>query len=231
MTELCKTAAILHICIELCKLFFMALVSEGIKNIIFDLGNVLLDVDFDKSIDAFKKLGISDSHERYSKASQQGFFRDFEKGDISGEEFLSQLHSLTQNKVNEKNLLSAWNAMLGDFPEKRINLLKRLKSRYRLFLLSNTNIIHYDIFTKKLRDQYGTSLSELLEKEYYSFDLHLRKPDPEIFKYALSNSGLIAHETLYIDDTLEHIESARQSGIIAYHLIEGEDLIELLKDF
>jgi putative hydrolase of the HAD superfamily len=130
--------------------------------------------------------------------------------------------------ISHQQVDDAWNALLLDLPVKRVEMLKLLKPHYRLFLLSNSNQIHYDCYMGRFEKEYGYSMELLFEKLWFSFQLGLLKPDPEIFRYVLNEAGLIPEETLFIDDTLVHVEAARSVGINAFHLKPGLEICNLL---
>lgn len=201
-------------------------IAAGIKNIIFDLGGVLLNLDYQLTVSAFKKLGIEEKF--YSQAQQQKLFDEYEKGLISSEDFRKGLIRIVGSEVEQAHLDTAWNAMLLDMPAERIRLLERLKDRYRLFLLSNTNDIHITAYSAYMKKAFGINdLSHIFEKEYYSYKVGMRKPDKEIFELVLKENDLSPAETLFIDDSPQHIEGARQAGINAYHLQPPETILHL----
>lgn len=202
--------------------------GSKIKNIIFDLGRVILNVDEDLTSEAFKKLGIKDFDEIYSQIRQTSLFDKFEKGSITVDEFRTGLKKDLPNSVNDRAIDDAWNAMLLDLPRERIQLLEQLRSKYRLFLLSNTNEIHIKAYSKILKTRYGfENLSHLFEKEYYSCKIGLRKPDIETFQYILEENSLMPKETLFIDDSSLHVDGAKRAGINAYLLKEDETILDI----
>lgn len=209
------------------------LTMEEIKNIIFDLGNVIININGDKTVDAMKKLGFKDFQESYTLLRQSDLFNWLEKGLITPEKFHSELKIHFNNHISSVMIDEAWNAMLLDFPKKRIELIQKLKSKYRLFLLSNTNVIHYQKYNNDLINQYGFELSSLFEKAYYSFDLGMRKPDMEIFEYVIKDSNLKPLETLFVDDSAENIETANLLGLKTLWLDvdKGDDITKKLKRF
>ena len=195
------------------------------KAIIFDLGGVLMNLSYQKTADAFKLLGLMDFEERYSQARQSGVFDAFETGKISPPEFRANLREWLSPETTDAQIDHAWNAMLLGMPADRIELLRLLKPHYRIFLLSNTNEIHLsEVFRMMQKDHGFPDLSGIMEKEYYSCRMGLRKPDPEIFKTVLKEQNLEPGEVLFIDDSIQHIEGARSVGILSHHLKEKEDL-------
>ncbi|MCH2214253.1 MAG: HAD family phosphatase [Flavobacteriales bacterium] len=202
-----------------------------IKNVIFDLGVVLLDVDYQKTILAFEKLGIQNAKQAFSKHSQDDFFRAFEKGEITDNEFLDGLSILSQ-EADKSSLASAWCAMLGALPEDKMQFLQKLKGKYRLFILSNTNSIHKKWFEKEIDMQYGwDTFASCFDFIGYSHELGERKPNPESYELLIRRYKLERNRTLFIDDTLEHVLGARKTAINAIHYRDGENLEKLLAPF
>lgn len=209
----------------------MNIEPKGIKNIIFDLGNVLLNVNFDATIQEMKNLGIYNIEAIYTRARQTTLFDDFEKGLILESDFLEALQQLTTNNFSNEQLRLSWNKMLGDIPNQRMDMLLRLKKKYNLYLLSNTNIMHYKIYSESIKNKFGIGLADIMNKEYYSFDLKMRKPDLEIFHHVLIDSNIRPSETLFIDDNIDNILTAEKIGINTYHINDTEEVAELLKFF
>jgi len=181
-----------------------------IKNIIFDLGGVILNIDFQRAADSFQKLGLQDFNGLYSQAEQVELFSRLEKGLISPEKFRNDLRKLIKLPISDKDIDSAWNDLILDFPPARLQLLKDLRKNYRLFLLSNTNSIHADFYNRNLRHTHQIDgLEDLFDKVYYSHDIALRKPDKEAFEYLLNAEQLKPQETLFIDDSYPNILTAK----------------------
>jgi putative hydrolase of the HAD superfamily len=195
---------------------------SAIRHIIFDLGGVLLNIDYSATEKAFRQLGISDFQERYSQLSQNSFFDDWETGRLSREDFFKGLQHAGCEALSDAQIEQAWNAMLLDFPLRRLQLLQQLRLRYDLFLLSNTNEIHEEAFNKLLNQTCGwSSLGHFFDKIYFSHRVGLRKPGRDIFKRILQENGLKAEHTLFIDDSPQHIETAKSLGIRTIFLEPG----------
>ena len=202
-----------------------------IKNIIFDLGGVVLNLNYHLTSTAFKKLGAIDFDKYYSQKEQVQLFNFFEKGLISKDEFLLSVQKIFPKEIMRKEITHAWNSMLLDLPDKRLKLLKELKKDYRLFLLSNTNEIHISYFEKQLKLVGQLNyFRESFEKIYYSSRINLRKPDKECFEYVLNDNAIKPEETLFIDDSIQHIKGAQELGIVAYHLKVSECISTLFPD-
>ena len=198
------------------------------KNIIFDLGGVILTIDYKRTIEAFRNLGISNAEELYSKAAQSSLFDTLEKGLLSENNFFTAIRLLSDKPISNNQIKEAWNAILIGLPEENISVLEKLKNNHRLFLLSNTNSIHETAYKEMIVKQYGSFIfDELFEKMYLSHHVHMRKPEPEIFNYVLSDSNLDINETCFIDDSPQHVEGARGVGIRSY-LLKNESIGEFV---
>ena len=202
---------------------------KKIKSIIFDLGEVLLNISYQNTINEFEKLGIENSSSFYSKKLQNNMFNLLETGKISEDEFVSKIQNSCKN-ASEKEIIFAWNSMLLNLPENRIYLLKKLKSEYNIYLLSNTNSIHITAFKKRLGKEKYLEFYNLFDKVYYSHKIGHRKPNAEAFQLIIEENNLNSDEVLFIDDSPQHIEGAKKLGINCYHLKEGEDVISLFPD-
>ncbi len=202
-----------------------------IKNIIFDLGGVIINLDIPKTISEFNKLSNQSFESIYNQLQQTPVFDLFDKGQITEKDFFIELKKALQNDVTDEELLFAWNAMLLDFPKHRLELLSKLKPNYRLFLLSNTNESHVLEFEKTLFASHGyQNLEPFFEKVYYSCRMNQRKPNADIFESVLNENNLIAEETLFIDDSPQHVEGALTLGIKAMLLEKNNEVEDLLKE-
>ena len=185
-----------------------------IKNIVFDLGGVILDIDYTLTVEAFKELGIPRFDEIFSKFQQDRVADEFEKGLISENDFRHHIREAAGVNYDDETIDRAWNAMLLDFPPRRIDMLKQLKTDgYNLFLLSNTNSIHQRAFRHSFEIQFGTAFDNLFTHAYYSHDTGMRKPQKEIFGKVMAEFELQPTETLYIEDSKQHTDAARTLGI------------------
>lgn len=197
-----------------------------IKNIIFDFGNVLLNLDESAT---YKALGNILDPLKCGDLNEMVLF-PFEKGEISEEAFFNRLQRRSKMVLQPEFYYKAWTAMLLDFPIARENFLSQLKSNYRLFLLSNTNITHLRFVRKKLAQENDIHdfESRFFEKAYYSFEIGMRKPDLEIYRYVIQDSGLNPKETLFIDDKIENVEAAKTEGLNAYHHDPKDEISAIL---
>ena len=200
-----------------------------IKNIIFDLGGVIINLDIHKTVSEFNKLSKLPFESIYTQQQQSIIFDSFDKGTISEKDFFEKIKHLIQTEAGNTQLIQAWNAMLLDFPAHRLSLLNELSKKYRLFLLSNTNETHIYEFEKTLRQQHQlNNLDSFFEKVYYSCRIGMRKPDADIFNFVLTENNLIPTETIFIDDSPQHLIGAKKTGITSYLLPKNEDIIQLI---
>ena len=199
------------------------------KTIIFDLGAVILNINYENTIDEFTKLGVKNAETFYSKKVQTELFNKIETGKISNNEFLKALQKETKN-AKIKQVKIAWNAMLLDLPKERLQLIKKLKNNHTIYLLSNTNSIHINAFKEELGNKKWLEFCELFDKMYLSHELGLRKPDAKIFEYILNQQKLKAEDVFFIDDSPQHIASAKKLGINCHHLLDNEDITFLFPD-
>ena len=197
------------------------------KNIILDLGGVIIDVSYQDAANAFKKLGISDFDQLYSQKKQDHFFDNYEKGFISDNGFRNEIRKHIAHPLSDEQIDAAWNDLLLTIPPQRMKFLYSLKSNYRLFLLSNTNSIHVKAFTKIFEKEFGKNVFEnAFEKMYLSCNIHLRKPDAEIFNLVLNENNLNKEETIFIDDSIQHVDGAKKIGLPAFHLDISKNTLE-----
>ena len=197
-------------------------------NFIFDYGGVIIDVDYSATISAFESLGINHFDKLFSQASQSGLFDAIEKGEISSQLFINRLLDLLPKGTSPNQVAQAWNAIIKDIKPDAVETLKTLKKRgKRLFLLSNTNALHISIADRKWKEQVDVPMSALFEKVYYSHLIGMRKPNTEIFDFVCSENNLKKEETVFIDDSIQHIEGAKAFGLITHHLRKEEKIYQL----
>ena len=200
----------------------------GIKNILFDLGGVFLDINYQLTEQAFIDLGIADFGQRFNQQFSNTLFEDLETGKIDPETFYEAFRKETGTDLSNKTIEVAWNALLLDFPPERLTWLEGIKEKYPVYLYSNTNIIHYQCFMKMFEDKFGgKNFNDYFIKAYYSHELGLRKPYADSYKQLLKLENLEAGETLFIDDTLKNIEGAKAAGLQTLWLQPGMVLQEV----
>jgi putative hydrolase of the HAD superfamily len=194
---------------------------KDVKNIIFDLGGVIMDIDVKQTLQAFSGLGLKNIHEYFGHGFAASFFSDHEAGRISDEAFLGEIKKLLSGEVSDEAVIEGWNALLLRFPPDRIALLKELKYKYRLFLFSNTNAIHYKKFSEIYRESFSGELEDLFEKAYYSHLLGHRKPDIAGFEQIIREKALDPKKTIFVDDALMNVEGAIKAGLKGLYLPPG----------
>lgn len=202
---------------------------HSVRNIIFDLGGVVLDINYNLTRDAFIKLGFEDFETIYSQLKQELIFDLFETGRITAHDFRDVIRNYAEKNFDDSEIDAAWNAMIIGMPKERVAFLRKLKTTHRLFLLSNTNEIHEKEFIRNITSAFGKNiLSEIFEGTYYSHHAGIRKPDSEIFKLILKENSLAARETLFIDDSPQHVEGALQAGLQSVLLDHKKSTLEKL---
>ena len=202
-----------------------------IKSIIFDLGGVILNLNYSKTEDEFKKIGVLNFKEFYSQKKQTLLFDEFEKGKIKPEEFISSFKESENLKIKEIDFIDAWNAMLLEIPIEKLQFIDGLKKDYKIILLSNTNEIHIKKFEDDLKkNNMLEQFYKCFDKIYYSSRMGKRKPEENCFNQVLEENGLIAENTLFIDDSIQHIEGAKKAGIKTFHLEKNKSILDLVPD-
>ncbi len=201
---------------------------SAIKNIIFDLGGVLLNINYYKTADAFKMLGVHQFDELYSQANANHLFEALETGEISEEIFYEAIHPYCGPGTTRAQIQTAWNAMLLDFRMGSLSVLDSLKEKYNLYLLSNTNSIHHKAFNQIFRKETGKStIDDYFIKSYYSHIIRIRKPYAATYQWVLGDGNMIASETLFIDDSANNISGAKEVGIQTHLLLPTETIGDL----
>ena len=207
--------------------------NSRIKNIIFDLGDVILNIDVPLASSSFGKLSGRQQHEILTLFKEKELFRLFETGLVDEDAFRNMIRELLEfPDWSEEIIDTAWNSLLLDIPPARIELIKELGKNYRLFLLSNTSSIHIKQVNKILHAATGIEkLDDLFEKVYLSYEMGLMKPDPAIYLQVLEESGLVAEETLFLDDNADNITAASKLGIDTILVQKPVTILDYLKDY
>ena len=202
---------------------------KGIKNIIFDLGGVIINLDNQRTEAAFTAMGAKNFSDYFGHGFAASFFKDYEIGKIGDIEFIDQLKAMIGPEATDEKVVEAWNALLLDFPPERIALLKKLAGQYRIFLFSNTNALHLAALQKIYRETFSDGeLDDHFEKTYYSHILRLRKPEVASYDYIIKENNLIASETLFVDDALVNIEGAKAAGLQGLYLEPGTTITDVI---
>ncbi|HOY38884.1 MAG: HAD family phosphatase [Bacteroidales bacterium] len=184
-----------------------------IKNVVFDLGNVILNINPELSVKEFSKLGIPNFDKLYTLSLQTELFDDLETGRTNAGAFCEKVRIITNTNLHDSIIIDAWNALILDFPQENLELLKRARNKYRTFILSNTNRIHYEYYTENLNKYHDIqNLESLVEKAFFSHEIGLRKPDKGIFNYMINITGIDPSETLFIDDSRANCRTAEMLG-------------------
>lgn len=187
--------------------------EASINAIILDLGGVVLNIDYQRTQEAFRDLGFPDFDQLYTQFRQSDLFVKLEKGHITPSDFLSALRNYSSRAVTDQQLTEAWNAMLLDLPPEHLASIRQLKADYQLYLLSNTNAIHYECFFDKVETLLNRrTLSDYFQESYYSHLVGERKPDQRIFELVSQANGLAPERTLFIDDSPQHVKAAGALG-------------------
>ncbi|MBK0383457.1 HAD family phosphatase [Pedobacter sp. SD-b] len=210
----------------------MPTIDKKIKNIIFDYGNVIFKIDFERTQKAFESLGINNVESFFSHKQHHTIFNDFETGKINANEFRDGVRKICERPdLTDQQIDRTWNSLLIGVEEGNHDLLLRLKDKYRTFLLSNINEIHLDFINKYLKTEFNLSGNEgFFEKVYYSHLVGKRKPNKEIFEQVLEENNLIKEETLFIDDSPQHLKTAADLGINTYLMTYPDTIQKLFKD-
>jgi len=191
------------------------------KNLIFDLGNVLYDIDFVKMYSAFEALGIPNFENHFTLNKSDPLFFDLEKGIINEDEFCVGFNALCNLNLHKQQIIAAWNALLVGYRKESIDWVKANNGKYATYLYSNTNQIHYDHFIPQFSQEIGGNFQNLFKTPYFSHKMGQRKPDPASFLHILEKEGLVAEETLFIDDNEPNVIAAASVGLQILYLQPG----------
>lgn len=181
--------------------------DKNIKNIVFDLGGVLIDLDPESCVNAFRKVGLKDT------AGRDNLFRRFELGEVTPEEFRETVRRETGLQLADRKIDDMWNLMLVGIPREKLELLLELRRHYMVYLLSNTNSIHWDYAAGQLFGYHGFGVRDYFEDTFLSFEMHLIKPDEEIYRRMMHEANLLPGETFFIDDTEANCRAAEMLGM------------------
>ncbi len=195
---------------------------KDIKHIIFDLGNVLLNIDPSLTHKALQDLSIPHFDQVYNNLKEQNIFHDLETNTINPRQFIDRIREASGLPLQDYQIIDAWNALLLDFPLRRLQILQQLQLHYDLVLLSNTNEIHEEYFNKELQKAHGIpNIGVFFDKVYYSHRVGMRKPDPAIFQRVINECSFKPEHTLFIDDLEQNTLVAESLGIKTIWLKEG----------
>ncbi len=203
---------------------------SNISTIIFDFGGVLINLDLPQCILNFKQLGIQNIETYLSNFGQKDFFLAFEKGQIGTEEFRTEIRKFATHPLSDEQIDNAWCSFLCDIPVEKLEILATLKKKFRVVMLSNTNPLHIEVSAASEFAKAGKTISDFFDACYFSYEMHMAKPDPEIFELLLATEQVDANQCLFLDDGLKNIEEAQKLGIQTYLVAPHEDLSFLLNN-
>lgn len=198
------------------------------KNIIFDLGNVLLNLDFEASIRAFQKLGLDAKVVDKKQAYSDPVFYELETGKISAAGFRGRIREILNNpEATDQQIDDAWTAMILDIPAERVQAIQKLKNNFNIYLFSNTNEIHIKKLHRQFKSEHGIEFPSLFIKDYYSHEIQDRKPDLNSYEKVIKLSGVNPHETLFVDDLEKNIKGAEEAGLKTFWLKPEMEMAEV----
>ena len=203
--------------------------DKNIKNIVFDLGGVLVDLDFKAAINGLQKAGFVNVKEQLQSFDREGIFQKFELGEMTAEEFRTAIRENSTVTLTDEEIDALWNAMLLEIPREKLELILDLRGKYMVYLLSNTNSIHWDYVCKNAFNYRGFRVKDYFEETFLSYEMHLAKPDKTIFEKVLQDANLLPEETLFIDDSEANCKAAEEVGIHAHHYHIGDDLSKVFE--
>jgi glucose-1-phosphatase len=199
-----------------------------LKNIIFDLGAVLIDIDYKKTEKAFIQLGFTNFDKMYTQYTANEVFEKLETGKISNDDFYKTIIGLSEREITAMQIKTAWNAILLNWRKNSVAFLKTIGKQYNIYLLSNTNAIHQEAFFESLKIETGiTNFNSFFRKAYYSHEIHLRKPNADIFEFVAKDAGINVEESLFIDDSHNNIKTARGLGFKTHLLLPTERIEQM----
>lgn len=198
--------------------------TEDYEAIIFDLGGVIINLDYDRTIKAFEEMGLSDFRSIYTQLSQSNLFDEYETGRISSQHFINKLLPYLPSGTTPNQVVAAWNAMILDVPLQKLQLLDSLRRTHKVFLLSNTNEIHMQKVRRAWSRETDRAMESFFDHMYLSYEVGMRKPDVTIFRHVCEEHQLNEKATLFIDDSPQHIDGAKMTGLHTIHLTDPEML-------
>ena len=203
--------------------------DKNIKNIVFDLGGVLVDLDFKAAINGLQEAGFANVKEQLMAFDRGGIFQKFEVGEITADEFRTAIRENSIVTLTDEEVDNLWNAMLLEIPREKLELILHLRGKYMVYLLSNTNSIHWDYVCKNAFNYRGFRVNDYFEETFLSYEMHLAKPNKAIFEKVLHDANLLPEETLFIDDSEANCKAAEEVGIHAHHYHIGDDLSKVFE--
>ena len=201
--------------------------ASNIKNILFDLGGVILDIDVQATLKGFYELGFPADLMQFPHSMTTDLFFKYETGKLDTDAFRNAIRKKTGVEMSDQAFNEAWNAMLVRIPAERTDLLKRLSERYSLYMLSNTSSLHVEVFENMYLEAAGISMHEVFTKIYYSHEIGWHKPDHEAWQHVIDDAGIRPEETLFLDDNIHNIKASQELGFQSIHIHERTNLMNL----
>ena len=205
------------------------MIDRKIKNLVFDFGGVLVQLNMKRCVERFAALGFTDVEKYVNAYSKEGLFQELELGNVSVPEFCSEVAKHCSDGVSDSQILDAWNSFLNGVPAHLMNALIDLRKDYRVILLSNTNKPHWDFSCREYFSHDGRSVEDHFEKMFLSFEMHVTKPDAQIFEQMCAQADILPQETLFLDDAKANCAAAEKLGINTHLITAGEDWRNLFK--
>lgn len=196
-----------------------------ITNLLFDLGGVIIDLNRMRCVEAYNKLGLTIANEMLGEYVQSGPFLPLEEGKLTNEQFREEIRKHISQEVTDEQIDFAFNQFLVGLPVQRLRNLQKLREKYNIYLLSNTNAIMWDSKIKELFTQDGLKREDYFDGIITSFEAKCVKPCEDIFKLTIEKFGIDPKETLFFDDGLKNIEAAAKLGFQTHHILPGEEFI------
>jgi putative hydrolase of the HAD superfamily len=200
---------------------------SNIRNILFDLGGVILDINIQATLKGFYELGFPAELMQYPDSMSTDVFFKYQTGKLSTEQFRNAIRKSTGVEMSDRAFDEVWNAMLVRIPRERTELLNRLSERYALYMLSNTSALHVEVFEPMYQEAAGVSMHEVFTKIYYSHEIGWHKPDQEAWEHVIKDAGIRPEETLFLDDSIQNIKASQELGFQAIHIHERTNLMDL----
>ena len=200
-----------------------------LKNVVFDLGGVLIDLDFKSALNALQEAGFTNVKEQLQTFDREGIFAKFELGEINAEEFREAIRKNAKVTLADEDIDKIWNLMLLEIPREKLELILELRGKYMVYLLSNTNPIHWDYACKNAFNYHGFRVNDYFEETFLSYEMHLAKPDKAIFEKMMQDANLLPEDTIFIDDSEANCKAAEELGIHAHHYHIGDDLRKIFE--
>ena len=204
--------------------------NKKIKNIIFDYGGILTGFEREGCIKAFNDLKAYDVAQYVVDKRQEDFFYDLEMGNISVHEFCNEARRIGRTDASDEDLCRAWETLLAGVPSEKVRMLERLSEKYNLYMLSNTNSIHWDYSMAKIFPEAGINTDVLFKKVFLSYKMHLMKPSEDIFRKVVEDAAINADESIFIDDSEQNCIAAQNTGLNVIHAPKGYEWMDIVKD-